>query len=547
MSINLKLKLILFVLAAIIIGMFLETFLSTRQQSDDALMINMAGRQRMLIQKMTKELYSHLLVLKETGKTNTNIVERVRNTEKVFDITLNSLINSGKAPTGVNLSSTKYNTITAAEGDAAVQLAMVNDLWKQFKPVVNNILTGNYSDQDIDWLDKNNLTLLKEMNKAVTIMQADSEKRVDSLLIIQGVLVIFGLICSLAACFIIQSILTRIARILSFSDRFGGGNLTVTSGIIGEDELGRIGKSLDSMAKKLRQIITGMGKNSSQLNQNSEQLLGVATQVSGNSSDVSEKSQSVAAAASQMSGNMSSVAAAVEETATNVSIMAGAVGEMNTTIGKITSDTENARSITEDAVQQSTRASERVNELGEAAAKIGKVTETITEISEQTNLLALNATIEAARAGEAGKGFAVVANEIKELAKQTAEATMDIRENIESIQSSTTVTVTEISGIADIVKEVNEIVTSIAAALEEQAATTTEISENVNQASIGIQEVTENVAQSSVAAGAVAGNISEVSDKSVTIKSSSTELAKTAQQLNHLAAELAQVVKKFTV
>jgi methyl-accepting chemotaxis protein len=83
--------------------------------------------------------------------------------------------------------------------------------------------------------------------------------------------------------------------------------------------------------------------------------------------------------------------------------------------------------------------------LGSSAKSIGNVVETITEISEQVNLLALNATIEAARAGEAGKGFAVVANEIKELAKQTAEATQDIRLKIETIQGSTEGTVTEIS------------------------------------------------------------------------------------------------------
>ena len=80
-----------------------------------------------------------------------------------------------------------------------------------------------------------------------------------------------------------------------------------------------------------------------------------------------------------------------------------------------------------------TNASVTINELGESSQEIGKVIRTITSIAQQTNLLALNATIEAARAGEAGKGFAVVANEVKELAKQTATATEDISEKIESI------------------------------------------------------------------------------------------------------------------
>lgn len=93
----------------------------------------------------------------------------------------------------------------------------------------------------------------------------------------------------------------------------------------------------------------------------------------------------------------------------------------------------------------------------------------ITEISEQTNLLALNATIEAARAGEAGKGFAVVANEIKELARQTADATSEIKEQIEGIQGSTSGTVSEIDEILKVINDVNEIVSNIATAVEEQS------------------------------------------------------------------------------
>lgn len=122
----------------------------------------------------------------------------------------------------------------------------------------------------------------------------------------------------------------------------------------------------------------------------------------------------------------------------------------------------------------------------EAARQIGKITDIIAGISAQTNLLSLNATIEAARAGEAGKGFAVVAGEIKDLAKQADAATMEIKEHIDKIQDTTTGTVTEIEAITTIIKDVNETVMTIAAAVQEQSAVNQEIASNINQAAQGI-------------------------------------------------------------
>ena len=128
---------------------------------------------------------------------------------------------------------------------------------------------------------------------------------------------------------------------------------------------------------------------------------------------------------------------------------------------------------------------DRVGGLGQAADEIGKVIEVIQDIAEQTNLLALNATIEAARAGEAGKGFAVVASEVKDLAKQTATATDDIRKRIEGIQS-----IDRRRGRAPsarspaVIGNVNDVARTIAAAVEEQSITTREISQNVSQAAL---------------------------------------------------------------
>ena len=547
MSINLRLKLITVSLAAIILAMFLATLFITNKQKSDGLVINLAGRQRMLTQKMTKEILQFSAIPAVDAKNKKSVAAQVKSTMKVFSVTLEALKDSGKAPLSLNLKKTQYRDCPAAKEPAKSQLAKVEQLWQQFSYVMEEVLSGSTSPDDLEIIKKDNITLLQEMNKAVGMMQVQAEGLVSMLIKVQIALAIFGALFFMSAFRITSSIVSRLNKADSFSGHLGDGNLTVQSGITGTDELGQIGVTLDSMAINLERMIREIRITSKQLGETSEELLVTADEVSSGAGGVSERSNSVAISAEKMSSNMNSVAAAVEETSTNVAIMADSVKEITENIVTISRNTENARTMTGAAVEQSKQASARINDLGNAADEIGKVTEAITDISEQTNLLALNATIEAARAGEAGKGFAVVANEIKELAKQTAEATGDIRAKIEAIQSTTSRTVSEISGIVDTVNEVNEIVGNIAESIDEQAATNQEISHNVSQASEGIQEVTENISHSSVVAGEVANDISEVDFESTTINDSSTLVADRAKDLNKSAEKLSVLVEQFTI
>lgn len=551
MTISLKLKVITAVFVLLIVAMFGTTLLTTQKQAQDGLLINLAGRQRMLSQKMFKELNSYMHVLSVEGENPQAILDEIRSTIEVFDMTMNALINGGKAPLTLDLKTTGYAQCPAATGEIAEQLKKADSVWKDVRKVLEKNL-ANTSKSSEEFLGRENLqqlreniALLKAMNKVVGMMQAKSEKNVSSLLLNQGIIVAVAIGFLVWAIMVIAGISSRINIMKRFCEVFGKGDLTARSKVSGTDELGEMGGSLDTMAEGLQRVISEISSDAVNLDGTSGELLSISNQVSSDCENSSNRANSVAAATEEMSSNMTSVAAAVEETATNVSTMADAINTMTDTIKTITDDTEAARAKTSEAVSQSNSASQRVDELGKAATEISKVTEAITEISEQTNLLALNATIEAARAGEAGKGFAVVANEIKDLAKQTADATLDIRAKIETIQGSTDNTVSEIGTIVDIINTVDGLVSGVAVALEEQANSALEIAENVDQASAGIMEVTENVAQSSVVSQEVATDITDVNNDITGINNASDEVSSKAGALSNLASSLSDRVSRF--
>ena len=244
---------------------------------------------------------------------------------------------------------------------------------------------------------------------------------------------------------------------------------------------------------------------------------------------------------------MSNVAASVEQMSTNLRTVATASEEMTSTIEEIAKNTEKGRQVTQSAVERVRKTSTRMDELGQAAHLIGHVTETIKGISDQTNLLALNATIEAASAGEAGKGFAVVANEIKELSRQTAQATEQISKSIENIQGSTRLSIDEIAGIVEVIGEIDQITTMIATAVEEQSNTTAEIAHNVTETSQGVQEVSHNVAQVNSVSADIARDVSEVNKSATEIASASAQLNSSVGELSEFAEKLNEIASRYKV
>ncbi len=327
----------------------------------------------------------------------------------------------------------------------------------------------------------------------------------------------------------------------------GKGDLTKRLAITYHDEVGELSEwfnlFIQNMQEMTRQIIGDAGT----LRDASTDLSGLSATMNSNAEEMLGKSNAVTAAAEEMDVSMETIAAAMEQATTNSDTVASSTEEMSATINEIAHNSQNAYTIAQKAVSKSNQASERVKKLGDAADEIGIVTETINEISEQTNLLALNATIEAARAGEAGKGFAVVADEIKGLARQTADATLNIKDKIKSIQDTMAGAIQEISDISGIIKEINDTVTIIASSVEEQSLSTQEISSNVSEVSKAIGDVNDNVSQTTTATGQIAEDIHKVNQRAANVSENSAQLKASSEKLSDLADQLYKLMGNFNV
>ncbi len=245
----------------------------------------------------------------------------------------------------------------------------------------------------------------------------------------------------------------------------------------GVDEARQLAEAFNQQNEQVAQVVRAITRDAGSLSEASDQLTSVAEGLSRDAAEASGRTQQASAAAQAVATNVGSVAAGTEQ--------------MSASIREIASSAQNASSVAQEAMQTAERTTVIVSKLGESSALIGDVVKVITSIAEQTNLLALNATIEAARAGEAGKGFAVVATDVKDLAGQTSAATEDISDRVAGIQGDAEAAALALAEITEVTKRINETQTTIASAVEEQAATTNEMSRSVREAADGAADIAQ--------------------------------------------------------
>lgn len=414
--------------------------------------------------------------------------------------------------------------------------------------------------------------------------QTSAYRRVVAIMIASVVLALVA--AAFTTNLVIKPIRQLVNRLRDIAE--GEGDLTRRVDLNRADEIGELAHWFDTFLAKLQGVLKGVVENTVTLSKSSAALAATAqhmaqnavrmseecqsaasagVQASGNVENVAESVQSishssttVASASEQVSANLVTVSSAVEEVSTSLDSIASAVGEMSgsvasvaaameemsASLGEVSNNTTGAAKTANQAAVQARDAAATMHALEEAAGRVYKVVDLIAGIAAQTNLLALNATIEAASAGEAGKGFAVVANEVKQLARQTADATGEIRGQIEEMRTDSAKAVTAIGEIVTTITALDESFGTTARMVNEQNRTLNEIAHNVNRTASGVEEVSQTVHEAAKGGNEVARNVVEAATGVNEIARSIGDLAGNAGSISDNAAQAAGGIRDVT-
>ena len=413
-----------------------------------------------------------------------------------------------------------YGKAAAAVADYAVQSKRLNDLGPAAvtSPSFLDILNKEIADEAA--IEKN-LPIATKAAKATTTATADAahDAYVSARNLTYGIVALGLVISVVLSMLLVRSITRPVQRVREVLDRVAGGDLSVRAGETGGAEIGEVARSLDRTLDALGEVLTLVSDSAGRLAGASKKLTSGADAIADNARTAASQAEVVVASAGEVSYSVDTVATGSSQ--------------MEAAIREISQNASEASRVANQAVGVAEETTRMVGKLGDSSQEIAAVVKLINGIAEQTNLLALNATIEAARAGESGKGFAVVASEVKELAQETARATEDISQRVQAIQADTAGAVEAIGQISTVIAEINDFQATIAAAVEEQTATTNEMNRNVAEAAGSSRSIAHAI--TGLATGTQATN-----DRVAEAQQSAAELAR-------MSDELQSAVRRFTV
>ena len=320
-----------------------------------------------------------------------------------------------------------------------------------------------------------------------------------------------SLVTGLIVWFIAVGINRNLGRTVEVLDAMAGGDTSRRLEVHGQDEIAKLSTAVNRTVDNMNGVVQAIATKAAALSKRGIELDGA--------------SRSLIADAERTVGEIRNATAAADQVSSNTGFAATSTDELRQAITKIAESVNSLSAMVEQGNKRAGEARDIISNLSTSSTEVGAVVKLIGRIAEQTNTLALNATIQAAAAGDAGRGFLVVANEVKELAKKTADATTLVAGSIDRIQKDTRLAVTAIGEVAGTINQITEFQQSVAAAMTEQSATTDVLAGTV-------QDVAHQAA-------AIATTVRQVNAVAEQTGAAASTVGHTAEAITSIASELA--------
>ncbi len=518
-SIKVKLLGIVVILLLVISANVGVIFKVISDQHHDALLINIAGRQRMLSQRMSKDIFLMYSTF-QVDVDNTVSKEELEGAIHLFDSTLMGFIDGGMV---TNAEGNQVNIKPLNENrDAALE---VLKLWTPFKEKLEMAI-DNPSEETIKYIYENNNNLLVLSNKVVVGLQNTADARVKFLKEFQYIVIIFSLILVVVVYLSIHFfIISPLKKLLVGIEEIGEGHLDTQIQNTSSDELGILSSGVNEMTRNLKSLVTNSLSLSDEVESSTINLKHMVTESSQAISQVAEAAQYIAEGTGEQAKSSQEGARKTSELETNAEhilaitanlkkqdeVMEGMSKEGKAVVNFL----EEKQTLSLESVKQVDRV---VGSLGKQVDLISQFTTTISDIASQTNMLALNAAIEAARAGEMGKGFAVVAEEIRKLAVESSQSAGEIQGVVSEILMSTKEAISKVDNAIEMsheqgetVKNVNQLFMDIDKVIEQSAENIDNVYYQLRQLVEFNQEIVLSIHEVSEVADSTASSAEEVS------------------------------------